>query len=241
MSRPALLASRRGGVEPTAAPGLSFEDLSGLQFLGDPAQISGVTVDGTAVASWTDLSGNGRHAVQATGGNQPLFKTGIFGSLPSVRFDGTDDFLKTASFATITQPFTIVVVYKPIAHPGGTAGVVGEGGGGYTAMLENNSALMVLYAGGYLADDHFMGLGEPRIIRAVFNGASSQIAIDGELTSETTGDPGAGSMAGGLALGYWGGSVGSPNADYGHVIVWDGSQLAEVEAELSDLYGIAIT
>jgi hypothetical protein len=49
--------------------------------------------DGTAVSSWTDISGNGFNAAQATGGQQPVFKTAIRNGKPIVRFDGTDDVL----------------------------------------------------------------------------------------------------------------------------------------------------
>ncbi len=43
------------------------------------------------VSSWTDLSGKGNTLVQASGTKQPLFKTGLIGGLPGVRFDGSND------------------------------------------------------------------------------------------------------------------------------------------------------
>lgn len=63
--------------------------------------------DGAAVASWTDMSGNGNHAVQATGANQPIYKTGIVQGRPVVRFDGANDFLKIADAASLkpTRPY----------------------------------------------------------------------------------------------------------------------------------------
>ncbi len=62
------------------------------------------------VSTWTDSSGSGNDMSQATGGFQPLYKTSIINSLPSVLFDGVDDFMsKTgtfniASFFIVTQP-----------------------------------------------------------------------------------------------------------------------------------------
>ena len=42
--------------------------------------------DGTAVAAWQDSSGNGFDVSQATGANQPLYKTNIFKGQPALFF-----------------------------------------------------------------------------------------------------------------------------------------------------------
>lgn len=47
-----------------------------------------------AVSSWPDGSGTANTLSQATGGNQPLFKTNIVNGKPVVRFDGIDDWLE---------------------------------------------------------------------------------------------------------------------------------------------------
>lgn len=58
---------------------------------------AGVTLatDGGTIAQWNDQSGNGVHLTQGTAGNKPLYRASGFhtNSLPSVDFDGTDDFL----------------------------------------------------------------------------------------------------------------------------------------------------
>lgn len=86
-----------------------------------PTDIAGCTVwlnagalvlsNNDPVASWTDLSGNGNNAVQATGSLQPLFKTAILNSQPVVRFDGLDDVMQGA-ISGITSDATIFVVAK---------------------------------------------------------------------------------------------------------------------------------
>ena len=68
-------------------------DLSNLLLWLDASQITGLN-DGDAVASWTDLSGNGNHATQSTAAAKPTYKTNIINGLPVVRFDG-GDFLST--------------------------------------------------------------------------------------------------------------------------------------------------
>lgn len=68
--------------------------------------------DGTAVSSWTDLSGNGLHATQGTGPNQPLLKTGIVNGHQVVRFDGSNDYLATSAPAISTKVGTMAVICK---------------------------------------------------------------------------------------------------------------------------------
>jgi hypothetical protein len=49
--------------------------------------------DNTPVVTWSDSSGNGYDATQATAGQRPLFRSNVLNGLPVIRFDGTDDFL----------------------------------------------------------------------------------------------------------------------------------------------------
>ncbi len=52
--------------------------------------------DNTAVSTWSDRSGNGYDAAQATPANQPTFQTDEIGGNPIVSFDGTNDNLTLA-------------------------------------------------------------------------------------------------------------------------------------------------
>lgn len=85
--------------------------------------------DGSEVDTWTDLSSNGRNATQSTSANRPIYKTGIQGGNPVVRFDGSDDILSTATFANPSQVSAIIVakanswslssgVARPVANHG---------------------------------------------------------------------------------------------------------------------------
>ena len=49
--------------------------------------------DESSVSSFTDFSGNGFHATQATSGFQPKFDLNQFGSNAGIKFDGIDDVL----------------------------------------------------------------------------------------------------------------------------------------------------
>lgn len=54
-------------------------------------------VDGDPLGSWTDSSGNGNTATQATSGAKPTYKTGVQNGLPAVLFDGGDSLASAAS------------------------------------------------------------------------------------------------------------------------------------------------
>jgi NAD(P)H-dependent FMN reductase len=64
------------------------------------------------VTSWTDSSGNARTLTQATGANQPVFSTTQVNGLPAVTFDGTNDYLATAAFASPTSGASVFAVQK---------------------------------------------------------------------------------------------------------------------------------
>lgn len=71
--------------------GFSPDTISGLKLWLKADAL--VLSDNDAVASWTDSSGLGNHAVQATEAAKPTYKTAIQNGKPVVRFDGTDDFM----------------------------------------------------------------------------------------------------------------------------------------------------
>lgn len=78
--------------------------------------------DGSGVTTWDDATTNGRDLTQATGTKRPLYRASVaaLGGRPALEFDGTDDFLQTASAFTVTSgTLTKVIVYQLRSHPGG--------------------------------------------------------------------------------------------------------------------------
>jgi len=57
--------------------------------------------DGSSVSSWTDSSGNGNNASQATSARQPTLQTNELGGLPVVRFDGTNDIVSDGDISAL--------------------------------------------------------------------------------------------------------------------------------------------
>lgn len=107
------------GIQSVFSP----NDLSPRAWL-DADNIAGV--DGDAVSSWLDDSGNLNTAVQATPVDRPVLKkttNGINGK-NVVRFDGVAQFMQFPS-AVLGWPFTVFVVHRAIAFPAdGTAGAL---------------------------------------------------------------------------------------------------------------------
>lgn len=125
--------------------------------------------DSTAIGGggneWQDQSANNRDGTQATAGARPLFRTNIFGSMPSVRFDGTDDFLQFTSdivFAggSPAGEFTIILVGKSLN--GADSEILGH--------EVNNIQIRVNRAGADVAS-MFVQVGSPELISTAFGSA----------------------------------------------------------------------
>lgn len=84
--------------------------ISGLEAWYDASVGSSVTIQ-TGVQQWADLSGNGRHLIQNTTNNQPLYNSVTLNNRPTITFDGSNDSLRTAAF-TVAQPFTYFVIFR---------------------------------------------------------------------------------------------------------------------------------
>lgn len=123
--------------------GIQPDDLSGLLAWYKADALSLANND--PVASWTDSSGNGKHATQSTAGLKPLFKTNVQNSKPGVLWDGIDDLLVIPSLTF--GPFTIVAAIKMTA-----AGCLFSSnpysGTNYESVDRMEAALVVKRAGG---------------------------------------------------------------------------------------------
>lgn len=112
--------------------------------------------NGDPVASWTDSSGNARHATQGTGGKQPIFNTNVLNGLPAITFDGTDDELVSTDFEGTSQTVFVVMTVDAdagtgsatraiVAKPGQTLirGTVSGGAAQVTCIATVNASFTV--------------------------------------------------------------------------------------------------
>jgi len=87
--------------------------IAGLQAWWDASQLTGLA-DGDPVATWTDMTGNGRHAAQGTAGQQPAYRAGFLNSLPVLQFDGVNDRMTTV-YGPALGDFTVACVFNSAA------------------------------------------------------------------------------------------------------------------------------
>lgn len=83
--------------------------IAGLQLWLKADAIVGLN-DGDPVGTWSDSSEQGNDATQATASKKPTYKVNIQNGLPSVRFDGTDDYFDISGSMSWVQTFTLFIV-----------------------------------------------------------------------------------------------------------------------------------
>lgn len=99
----------------------------------------------SAVATWDDISGNGRHATQATGTKQPTLTT--INGVAAVAFDGTDDVLAMSNALSLlsTQARVTVVIcarsYAPASGAKRILSVADNVGNGKLSLLRSSTGL----------------------------------------------------------------------------------------------------
>jgi hypothetical protein len=154
----------------------------------DPSSITGLRSvfmadalrlrDGEAVSEWLDGYGS-YDLVQATGSKQPIYKRDIQNHRPIVRFDGSNDFLRSASFAALAQQCTVFIVGK---HDNATASQIwfdGIGGSNRQLVFSNvTDGVLVINAGTSLNSATDVGTSFV-VLSAVFNAGSSAIYKNG--------------------------------------------------------------
>ena len=63
------------------------KDMGGASLILDARRLSGA--EGSDVATWADTSGNSRDYSQSTAGSRPTLQLGVYGGMPTVRFNGS--------------------------------------------------------------------------------------------------------------------------------------------------------
>ncbi|MFN0050393.1 MAG: LamG domain-containing protein, partial [Cytophagales bacterium] len=89
---------------------------SALRLWLDASTGTNTSVNGVGVSSWTDQSGNGSNALQASVGNQPTFVSNSVNGKPALSFNGTSSYLLVNPFqlfATRSSPITSFLVFNP--------------------------------------------------------------------------------------------------------------------------------
>lgn len=218
------------------AAAFSPTDIAGLQIWLDASQIVGLN-DGDAVATWSDLSGNGYNATQGTASKRPTYQTSEINGKPCVRFDGVDDFLRCSSFSQ-AQPLTVLCVGNSIS-----GGRFFDGATSRLLIGYQGGTDVIFFAG--TVNAQFSGYALPwpwRYYTGVFNAASSQQFVNG--ASVGTANPGNQSLVDlHVGCGYY---LGVPaeflSGDIAELIIYNSSlsagNLALLHAYTASKYGL---
>lgn len=125
-------------------------NISGLQLWLDASDAATITQAAGLVSQWNDKSGNGNHATQGTGANQPTTGTRTIGGGNAIAFDGVDDQLElpSALYSITTGDSTLFVVFakddtRALARP-----FAGSNGGNRYGVYGDNAFTGVSFISG---------------------------------------------------------------------------------------------
>lgn len=175
-----------------------------------------ITIEPLSIYCLVDRSGKAHNIGQTTVTKQPYYKTSAINGKPAIKFDGVDDFIKTAAF-TLNQPEHAFIVAKWTAAAG--APYIFDGATtNHCALYNPDTTTASIYAGSGVTKATAI-TGNPQTFEVLFNGANSKLIVD--FGAATTGDAGA-SNAGGIMLGSVGGATGYfANAEIAEVLVFN--------------------
>ncbi len=189
------------------------------------------------LASWTDISNNGRHLLQATGANKPTNTANILGTHPAVVFAAAH-FMKAVF--TWNQPETIIAVFKATAYSGGVSDIFSDGNTLASAVVGSfDGTNSSLNAGAVLTTGNTIGKAVWSIMTMRFNGVNSFIRKDG--TTLVTGNAGA-TNAGALTLNGLANGARGLNMSVAELILYSTAittqSIVEIEQYLKLKYGL---
>ena len=167
--------------------------IPGLQLWLDASQIVGLN-DGDAVATWTDLSGNGYNATQGTASARPTYQTAEQNSRAGVLADGVDDYLAVTN-PTLTDCTLFVVgrmsastdAYNPpLSFRTVTPGI--DVGAPFYLKSNNKWASYPYFpTGGSLDDVGTSASGTAYVIEFPYELAGWSLIVNGSTLGSTTG------------------------------------------------------
>ena len=97
-----------------AAVGGGIPQTGALVAQYDAFDTNSLTLSGSSVAAWNDISGNGKHLSQSTTASRPTRQANGW-----VRFDGSNDFFQLDFGAAIPRPFSVALVAREITSSTG--------------------------------------------------------------------------------------------------------------------------
>ena len=154
---------------------------------------SDVTLSGSNVTTWQDISGSTNNATN--GANQPTLVTGAVNGLPAVNFSGSQFLQLPAGMANFTSGMTVMAVAKPVSVAAGAR--IFDFGNGATSdnvimSLPSTTGLTFSTYNGSTASSATSSsgvtLGQFQLLEAAYNGTNTATLCQNssQLTQSTT-------------------------------------------------------
>lgn len=163
----------------------AYYDASDISTLWkDSGRTTPVTASGDLVVVIDDKSGNGHHLV-APSGQEPVYRTngGAGGTSPYLDFAGVDEAMISASFAAVSQPHYVGVAVKQDSVATAMSFCDGESSTNVIRISANTTPVYQLAASsGAPANSTLTATTNDSVLRALFNGASSNLWLDSTAT-----------------------------------------------------------
>jgi hypothetical protein len=152
--------------------------------------------DDDDVAFWTDKSGNGHNAVQASAGLRPTYKQDYLNHKPALLFGGADGMTTTYSPSGAYTIFVVAYTTSGGEVPARALEGDGSSGGWYLGPTKGQAAFFAdgFVSGDVDADEGFdVGNDSPHAYVGASDGSASSFYLDGtDITADSTkvGSPG---------------------------------------------------
>lgn len=179
-----------------------MSSLPGLIFLQEATSLP-VVADGTEVTAWAELTGKADTTAPGASGTRPTYLNNAFGALPGLRFNGSNQYMRTASFAQ-AQPFTVVFAARSrVTLPGAGRYIDGN----TVNQLVLNAQADVYAGSAFVARNLQTRMMAPNVFTIAVNGASTVLYING-IAQAAAATPGANAITDGLTYGAAGNLAG---------------------------------
>ncbi len=218
-------------------------------------QGTSTTTNGTAVSFWNDISGNANNSEQSSAALRPLYISSGINGLPTLRFDGADDFLTVTDNDNLdnTAGVSVFVIAQPDNPDATPRGLVSKrlSAGNQEAyyLFTHTNRYLYFNASTSRINGTDAVTDQPQLFSAVYNGnipnPRSRVFINGNQSGSGNGPTSIGNMASDLHVGILNPAYGSGfRGDISEVIIYrtalNTAERSIVEAYLGNRYGVSL-
>ena len=175
-------------LNPLLKNGFSPVDLVSLGLWYDFSDASTITESGGFISQVDDKSSNNNHAVQAVGGDQPIYNTTTLNGLNTALFN-VSKFMTSLNSITFDGNITVFIVFNNM----GTVGInnnffrASTNAGAVTYINSTSSNRYAMFNGAVLQSST-VASNDTAILTSVFNGVNSELKRNGvQIASGNTG------------------------------------------------------